>query len=379
MHHMLLLTYFHYRYQLERGEGEQRLHMHLYLHLNRPMRWAWIQGWVSGQGLAHPNWQALPEMANRFRAWQYCGKEETRVAGPFELGNQLLRPKEEATEATNKLSDLVEILKTTSGDLSPLRRRHLAGYAQHHRGLLAAALALAADTPRHEPEVYIFFGDSGTGKSRLAHEMSPTLHSIPAGNKGTYDWAATYNGKRDVLFDDFCSGTNRMPFDRFLVVLDRYKLEYEVKGGFVSFNPKKIFFTSNRAPWEWYDLSTVGDPKAMFRRIGGPKVTVVEFSAESQSEWDGPNQENHRIISGPCIRLVDIKPYLPLTYDYSSWKTLTWPVNGEIWASIETHRKNWATPHEIPAHAGAGHEEAPLVFSQISEIEILSDSEIEIN
>lgn len=84
---------------------------------------------------------------------------------------------------------------------------------------------------------YYFYGPTGTGKTRLANEISPGAYYKNPGK-----WWDGYDGTSDIIIDDFM-GT--IPFSELLRLTDRYEHRVECKGGMFNFAPKRIFITSN--------------------------------------------------------------------------------------------------------------------------------------
>lgn len=111
-----------------------------------------------------------------------------------------------------------------------------------------------------ECEVYVYWGNTGVGKSRRAFEetQNPYVHS---GGQ----WFDGYAGEEEVIFDDF--GGSEFKLTYLLKLLDRYPMRVPVKGGFVSWCPKKIYITSNYAPDKWYPSAKDEHVRALFRRI----------------------------------------------------------------------------------------------------------------
>lgn len=109
-------------------------------------------------------------------------------------------------------------------------------------------------------EVYVYWGLTGSGKTRKVYDESKEAVYCHSGDR----WFDGYNGQSNVLFDDFEGQTSGITFRKWLQLCDRYPMQVPVKGGFVNFAPKKIFFTSNVSPKEWYKEE---DYAPMRRRI----------------------------------------------------------------------------------------------------------------
>lgn len=132
-----------------------------------------------------------------------------------------------------------------------------------------------------ESEVFVYWGETGTGKSKRAFEeaQNPYVHSGGV-------WFDGYSGEADVVFDDF--GGSEFKLTYLLKLLDRYPMRVPVKGGFVNWVPRRIFITSNYCPKDWYPNAKDEHVKALFRRI--TKVIVFRrlqnpfFSLENKEE-----------------------------------------------------------------------------------------------
>lgn len=117
----------------------------------------------------------------------------------------------------------------------------------------------SADTP---PEILIYWGDSGTGKTRKATEDNPDAYILSKPNKDGQVWWDGYQGEDCVIFDEFYGW---IPYDTLLRVCDRYPLRVPFKGGFHKLKATRIIFTSNK-PWEeWYP--GIDDKSALKRRL----------------------------------------------------------------------------------------------------------------
>jgi len=127
--------------------------------------------------------------------------------------------------------------------------------------------------------LYIYCGDAGTGKSRLAYEQFPDLYELPIGKDLWFDG---YGGQETVLFDDF---DGQYPLSQLLKLTDNYYIrQVPIKGGHVWFNPKRIIITSNYNPCDWYDYSNRYKQALGLRR----RVTsLISFSGNTRKRFDG--------------------------------------------------------------------------------------------
>lgn len=132
--------------------------------------------------------------------------------------------------------------------------------------------------PRREwvTEVIVYYGPTGTGKTRKVHEEEKDLW---VATDNTLKWFDGYENHEAVLFDDFVSIKNTK-FGFLLQLLDRYGMHVPVKGGFVNWAPKRIYFTSNLPVEEWFTGVTHQQFQALKRRI----TKSVQFHGARYSE-----------------------------------------------------------------------------------------------
>lgn len=111
-------------------------------------------------------------------------------------------------------------------------------FVQYRNGIRDLALHVASKKPRIAARVIYIWGAPGTGKSRWAHAICPESTWV-YGGKGWFDG---YTDQRVAIFDDF-------DFDlepgTLLKLLDIYKCQLPIKGGFTFWNPETIIITSN--------------------------------------------------------------------------------------------------------------------------------------
>jgi len=116
-------------------------------------------------------------------------------------------------------------------------------WCRSHRALQAYRLLCVA--PRNwEMDMTVIYGPTGTGKSRLCNEEFPGCYWKQRGK-----WWDNYASQDVVVLDEFYGW---FTWDFILRLLDRYPLSVETKGGAVQFVARKIIFTSNSHPKEWY-------------------------------------------------------------------------------------------------------------------------------
>lgn len=116
------------------------------------------------------------------------------------------------------------------------------------------------------PEVYVLWSrQSGTGKSRFVydtHGSSNICRGNIAAKTGKLWWDG-YDGETVLLLEEF---EGQLEFNQWKQLTDRYPIQLEVKGSYCWCVRKRIYFTSNKHPDEWWKLEAV-ERSQMDRRI----------------------------------------------------------------------------------------------------------------
>jgi len=243
-------------FQLESAPDTGYLHYQGSFWLINRKRFQWIQ-----KELGHFEY-LQPQKGTPLQAWTYGTKQETRVIGPWLLG-------ECPVEGTRSdLKDYVESCKANKSDIE-LWNEHPTCMARYP-GVPGKIRGLEPPIRKNGLQVLVFYGSPGLGKSTFARRCFPGIYDIPISDKLWLTDRAY--GKEMILFEDFAG---EMPLKRLNRMLDPFPLEMEVKNGWVWYMPSVIVFTCNDPPHEWYDYSRRRDLKAqIYRRI----TWVINFN-----------------------------------------------------------------------------------------------------
>jgi len=244
------------------------------------------------------------------QAVAYCNKKDTRVKGPWTLGEYKLLTESENREdvGARRKQSAAEVLRDAASGMTEMElwEKYPAHMTHYHKSVKAFMLTRQLGD-RQQPRIVVLYGPPGTGKSRRAQEMARAIG--PA-----YRWQASATGSvwwdgydpcnhKVVIMDDFKGG---MPYTMLLRLLDRYGMHVEGKGVTTNFNPGWIIITSNHPPNEWYFQngekkfhSSTGVPgettvvekafdcSALLRRVNPPYGITIEM----KDKYDEPEPE----------------------------------------------------------------------------------------
>lgn len=229
------------RGQLEQGESGY-LHWQLALELERKRRLSFVRG-LFGQFHCEQSRSAAVD--------DYVWKEDTRVDGTqFELGQKTLQ--------RNSCKDW-KVIKgmAVSGRLNEIDEDV---YIRYYGNLKRIAVDNAQPVGI-EREVQVWWGKTGVGKSRRAWELAG-MDAYPK-DPNTKFWDG-YRDHENVVIDEF---RGRIDVSHLLRWFDRYPVLVEIKGSAAVLKAKRIFITSNIAPWKWYPDLDPATYAALERRL----------------------------------------------------------------------------------------------------------------
>lgn len=229
-------------FQKEKCPKTGKIHFQGYVELTKPMRRKATQEALGIEG-AHLE----KRRGTREEARDYCMKEETRVDGPWEIGEF-----GKGQGARNDLSKLKEVaLSRPIGEV--VLGEHVKNF-QHLR--FAEGLQKYRKGYHGVKLVFWYYGGTGTGKSKRADDE--------AGRDATIDYARIsyhngfwngYNGEERVVIDDIRSN---VPLNELLRLTDRYSETINVKGTCLPWMAREIYITCDRAPSELYRAEREG-------------------------------------------------------------------------------------------------------------------------
>lgn len=162
--------------------------------------------------------------------------------------------------ARSDLDTIAELVQSGSAVRS-IAAAHPASFIRYGRGI-ERLVAYSGDTSYQRREVYVLFGRTGTGKTRMAFESSDDVHIIAAPENAS-EYILGYTGQRTCIFDDFYSWIR---YSKMLNLLDGYPFPVNTLGNVCLWNPRVVWITTNANPLRglW---PSVTDKSAFIRRV----------------------------------------------------------------------------------------------------------------
>lgn len=229
------------RGQLEQGSNTEYLHWQLIIHFEKPKTCHYVKLIFGDKCHAEKTRSAAAE--------EYVWKQDTAIAGTqFELGTPSLK--------RNCEKDWDKILTSArSGSFNEIPGDVLIRCYGNIKKIRVDSLL----PEPIEKQVYVYWGRTGSGKSRRAWEEA-TFDAFPK-DPNTKFWDG-YVGQENIVIDEF---RGAISISHILRWLDRYPVIVEVKGSSCVFKGKRIWITSNLSPDDWYpDLDS--ETKSALRR-----------------------------------------------------------------------------------------------------------------
>jgi hypothetical protein len=231
------------RGQVESGGDSGYLHWQVVVYFKQPVRLSGVKK-VFGTGT---HWEQTRSKA----AEDYVWKEETRVEGTtFEYGTKPFRRNEPAD--WDKI--LVSCKSGEFGEIPSDIFIRCYSSITRIRADYGECIGIVKD-------VRVYWGPTGTGKSRTAWEEA----GMEAYAKDPLSkWWDGYQGQRNVVVDEF---RGIIQISHLLRWFDRYPLRVERKGSSVPLLAEKVWITSNIHPRQWYPELDEMTMDALLRRL----------------------------------------------------------------------------------------------------------------
>lgn len=189
-----------------------------------------------------------PRKGTSTQARDYCAKD-----GEFTEYGVLSKPGKR-----NDIEEVYFLAKDGASDIE-IGEAHPRTYAKYYKAVDRIRFNYARTDNKFEKiEVLVIIGPSGSGKTKAAYATDPDLYRL---SQGDQIWWDGYQAQETVLIDDFYGW---IKYGNLLQLLDGYKYQLPIKGGFTWKRWKRVIITSNESPEKWY---TKGLTPALDRRI----------------------------------------------------------------------------------------------------------------
>lgn len=176
------------------------------------------------------------------RAREYCKKADTRIEGPWERGQFVVR---------GRLPDPVTELRLLGV------KQYLEAYPSMWRSVrtLQGIRHLVAAERTTQTEGWFVSGPTGCGKTTIIKKVASYLGQHDVYYKMRGPWWDRYDGQALVVMDDIPSCG-----EEFLNLLNHTPYQVPVKGGFSEFSSQVVWVVNN-VPFEKYAFEGVENPE----------------------------------------------------------------------------------------------------------------------
>lgn len=212
----------------------------------------------------------------------YCGKDESRIGGPWEAGTM---------PSQGRRTDLLECKSIIDGggNIEDIFQQQFANAVRYGRGLKEYySIVHKNDKRTWQTLCYVYYGDSGMGKTEAAKIESKEWGgktfwlTLEGGMHGKVWWDG-YDGEENVVIDEFNCQIRLADFKR---LIDSSPLKVPIKGGMVPFLAKRIWIMSNVMLDAWYYKAAPPGPErnALNRRLHYKEAFMEKFQGQEDYE-----------------------------------------------------------------------------------------------
>ena len=281
----------YFKYQAETCPSTGRVHYQCFAQFKVRSYYAKVKRLFFELKVAEPmTVHCEPRKGSVKDADDYCGKEETRLHGPYAMGevrgyvsqqgkrNDLKRMRE--INAEEAWVNMDQVLDSTDDAVHSIAARHFKyTQASVERNVRKKAFGF------RDVKVTVLWGSTGTNKTRYAMTPSDPATAVPADYpykwepNSSNEWWDGYGGERTLVIDEFYG---QLKPERMLAMLDGYVLRLPIKGAFSYALWNKVYITSNVSPDQWYGENVPKSVKAALMR----RINRVVHMDKYKDEWE---------------------------------------------------------------------------------------------
>lgn len=251
--------------QLEQGLKEERRHIQAYVHFAQQKT---LLGLKKYDAEMHCD---IVKIDNGVR--DYCMKELTRVAGPWEFGERPVR-----RNSKEDWDEVRELAKSGEFDRIP-SGLYIQNLANLHK---LNELSQPDGSDIGHLRGILIWGEAGVGKSLFAREY--VCRDLSIYNKAHNKWWTGFKGQKKVIWDDLNLEEAKIFGNQFKLYMDRYAIRGEVKGATVPLDYEFFVITSQ------YSLEQLFQDQETYDAISR-RCYVYHMSKHTSLEF--PTQFSH--------------------------------------------------------------------------------------
>lgn len=215
------------KYTVERGKKKGVLHIHAIVYYENPRAFGPIKS----------KWpRARIEVIRSFdKCVEYVGKEDTRVAGPWEYGS---KPEQ---GRRNDLEELAAEVLVGERSLNELALTRPSTFVRYHKGLQALDDIRVSSHRTWMTKGTHYWGGTGVGKSHIVFDGYDEKTHYLWPNDG--EWWDGYNGQEIVIMNDY---RGEIKYNTLLQLVDKWPMFVRRRGRApVRFVAKEIRISSS--------------------------------------------------------------------------------------------------------------------------------------
>ena len=287
-------------FQREKGENTGTIHFQFFINFKTAKYFKWIK-----KNLPY-GCHFKPMRSTKTHCRNYCSKVDTRVSGPYEIG--------EFIEERGR-SDLARALKMqaegvsfeTIEDIFPVQTFM---YRNMFKGREEDIARRKFSKICRNVEVTYIYGPSRVGKTSWVLKQYGLDNVFVVDNYGEYQFTG-YMGERVVVFDEFIGQVK--PITKMNKLLEPYPLKLNIKGGITQARFDKVYIISNSPLKDIYTedkTSNFSQYDAFLKRINH----IVRFDKDGKTHIEKNTQyedipEEERDFVGLTRRAVKVFEY----------------------------------------------------------------------